>query len=184
MTEFQSIQHRIAEYSPDPSPDEYFEEGYEVLRQCRAEAQAVLIAPYPVEPPEATSSTLGDSEKRQLQRIIVDSSARRFQSKKIYLRAVAGVRWSNARNFILQSGKPLQQQVVLLQQASANLHVVGMNLPSLQIVTDNSLLKELAAVTDTRIYNDFRQTDAEAGYWLQDDPPLATILDWIRSHPA
>ncbi|KAL8984132.1 MAG: hypothetical protein Q9205_001810 [Flavoplaca limonia] len=184
MTEFQSIQYRIAEYSPDPSPDEYFEEGYEVLRQCRAEAQAVLIAPYPVEQPEATSSISGDSEKRQLQRIIVDSSARRFQCKKIYLRAVAGVRWLNARNFILQSGKPLQQQAVLLQQASANLHAVGMNPPSLQIVADNSILKELAAVTDTRIYNDFRQTDSEAGYWLGDDPPLATILDWIRSHPA
>lgn len=68
MTEFQSIQHSIAEYTPDPSPDEYFEEGYEVLRQCRAEAHAVLIAPYPVELPEATSSTSGDSEKRQLQR--------------------------------------------------------------------------------------------------------------------
>lgn len=68
MIEFQSIQRRIAEYSPDPSPDEYFEEGYEVLRQCRAEAQAVLVAPYPVELPEATSITSGDSEKRQLQR--------------------------------------------------------------------------------------------------------------------
>ncbi|KAL9000544.1 MAG: hypothetical protein Q9169_000837 [Polycauliona sp. 2 TL-2023] len=67
MTEFQSIQRRIAEYSPNPSPDEYFEEGYEVLRQCRAEAQAVLVAPYPLEV-AGTSSPSGESEKRQLQR--------------------------------------------------------------------------------------------------------------------
>ncbi|CAO1602955.1 hypothetical protein XANCAGTX0491_006550 [Xanthoria calcicola] len=165
VTEFQSLQSRIAEYSPNHSPDEYFEEGYEILRQCRAEAQAVLVAPYPTEPSDA-SSVSDESEKRQLQRIILDASARRFQSKKIYLRAVAAVRWSNARNAILQSGKPLQQQAVLLQQATANLHT------------------ELAAVTDTRIFNEFWQTDAEAGYWLQEDPPLATILDWLRAYPA
>lgn len=69
MTEFQSLQRRIAEYSPNHSPDEYFEEGYEVLRQCRAEAQAVLVAPYPVELSDA-SSISGDSEKRHLQRYL------------------------------------------------------------------------------------------------------------------
>ncbi|KAL8674643.1 MAG: hypothetical protein Q9168_000951 [Polycauliona sp. 1 TL-2023] len=67
MAEFLSIQRRIAEYSPNPSADEYFEEGYEVLRQCRAEAQAVLVVPYPLEL-AAASDTPGDSEKRQLQR--------------------------------------------------------------------------------------------------------------------
>ncbi|KAL8852257.1 MAG: hypothetical protein Q9221_002859 [Calogaya cf. arnoldii] len=169
MTEFQSLQRRIAEYSPNPSPDEYIEEGYDVLRQCRAEAQAVLVAPYPVELSQVSNNP-DDSEKRQLQRIIVDASARRFQSKKIYLRALAAVRWSNARNSILQSGKPLQQQAVLLQQANANLHTVNTHVPSV--------------VTDTRIYNEFLETDSEAGYWLQEDPPLATILNWIRAHPA
>lgn len=117
-------------------------------------------------------------------RIIVDASARRFQSKKIYLRAVAAVRWSNTRNSILQSGKPLQQQAVLLQQADASLHTVGADFPCVPTVTDVALSKELAAVTDTRIYNEFRQTDSEAGYWLQEDPPLATILDRMRAYPA
>lgn len=37
-------------------------------------------------------------------RIIIDASARRFQAKKIYLRAVAAIRWSNTRNAILQGG--------------------------------------------------------------------------------
>lgn len=117
-------------------------------------------------------------------RIILDASARRFQSKKIYLRAVAAVRWSNARNAILQSGKPLQQQAVLLQQATANLHTVGADFACVPTVADVVLSKELAAVTDTRIFNEFWQTDAEAGYWLQEDPPLATILDWLRAYPA
>ncbi|KAI4245818.1 MAG: hypothetical protein L6R40_002346 [Gallowayella cf. fulva] len=165
MTIFQSLQRSIADYAPTPSPNEYFEQGYEVLRQCRAEAQAVLAVPYPAEPSQNPSDS-GDPEKRQLQRIIVDASARRFQSKKIYLRAVAAVRWSIARNAILQSGKPLQQQTVLLQQANTNLRT------------------DLAAITDARIYNDLRQADSQAGYWLEDDPPLATILNWIRSQSS
>ncbi|KAL8913373.1 MAG: hypothetical protein Q9172_007303 [Xanthocarpia lactea] len=187
MTDFQALQRRIAEYAPDPSPEEYFEEGYEVLRQCRAEAQAVLIVPYPMEPSKSQSAS-GDSETRQLQRIILDASARRFQSKKIYLRAVAAVRWSNTRTTILQSGEPLQQQAVLLQQANTNLHAVctGFTLSCGRSVTDAVSLssKELAAITDTGIYYDFRQADAQAGYWLHDDPPLASILNWIRSQAA
>ncbi|KAL8946814.1 MAG: hypothetical protein Q9222_006839 [Ikaeria aurantiellina] len=165
MTDFQILQRRIAEYAPNPPPEDYYEEGYEVLRQCRAEAQAVLVVPYPVDLSQV-SSGLGEQEKRQLQRIILDASARRFQSKKIYLRAVAAVRWSNARNVILDNGKSPQSQNVLLQQAT------------------NSLRAELAAITDVRITSELRQADVQAGYWIQDDPPLATILNWIRSQHA
>ncbi|KAI4205224.1 MAG: hypothetical protein LQ350_000546 [Teloschistes chrysophthalmus] len=177
MTEYQSLLRRIAEYAPNPPPEEYFEHGYEVLRQCRAEAQAVLLVPYPIDLSSMPNGS-GDQEKRQLQRyhrspsknwtaltkfrIIVDASARRFQAKKIYLRAVAAVRWSNARNAILQ-GTPHAAQATQQQQ------------------TNNNLRIELAAVTDARIINDFRQADTQAGYWLVDDPPLATILNWIRS---
>ncbi|KAL9585603.1 MAG: hypothetical protein Q9212_001425 [Teloschistes hypoglaucus] len=161
MTDYQSLLQRIAEYAPNPPPEEYFEHGYEVLRQCRAEAQAVLLVPYPLDISSMPNGS-GDQEKRQLQRIIIDASARRFQAKKIYLRAVAAVRWSNARNAILQ-GTPHAAQATQLQQ------------------TNNSLRIELAAVTDARIINDFRQADTQAGYWLVDDPLLATILNWIRS---
>ncbi|KAL8693962.1 MAG: hypothetical protein Q9218_001320 [Villophora microphyllina] len=164
MTDYHGLLQRIAEYAPNPPPEEYFEDGYEVLRQCRAEAQAVLVVPYPVDLSHIPNGS-GDQEKRQLQRIIVDASARRFQAKKIYLRAVAAVRWSNARNLILQ-GTPHGAQATQLQQASNNLRI------------------ELAAVTDARIVNDFRQADTQAGYWLQDDPPLATILNWIRSQSS
>ncbi|KAL9598356.1 MAG: hypothetical protein Q9179_003948 [Wetmoreana sp. 5 TL-2023] len=145
MTDYQGLLRRIAEYAPNPPPEDYYEQGYEVLRQCRAEAQAVLVIPYPVDI------------------IIVDASARRFQAKKIYLRAVAAVRWSNARNALLQAGIP---QAAQLQQVN------------------NSLRTELAAITDTRIIDDLQQADTQAGYWLQDDPPLATILNWTRSQPT
>ncbi|KAL8870554.1 MAG: hypothetical protein Q9174_003434 [Haloplaca sp. 1 TL-2023] len=99
---------------------------------------------------------------RRIAEIIVDASARRFQAKKIYLRAVAAVRWSNARNAIMQS-TPHPGQAARLQQ------------------TDNNLRNELAGITDSRIVNEFQQADSQAGYWLQDDPSLTTILNLIRS---
>ncbi|KAL8763071.1 MAG: hypothetical protein Q9184_001031 [Pyrenodesmia sp. 2 TL-2023] len=165
ISDFQGLQRRIAEYAPNPAPEEYFEEGYQVLRQCRADAAAVLAAPFPLDFSHVSSGS-GEQEKRQLQRIIIDASARRFQAKRIYLRAVAAVRWSNTRNLILQGEQLNQDHAAQFQQA------------------DNTLRTELAAITDARIINDFRNADTEAGFWLQDDPPRATILEWIRSHLA
>lgn len=69
MTDYQGLLRRIAEYAPNPSPDDYFEEGYQVLRQCRAEAHAVLVVPYPVDMSHMPSGS-GDQEKRQLQRYV------------------------------------------------------------------------------------------------------------------
>ncbi|KAI4187557.1 MAG: hypothetical protein L6R41_002745 [Letrouitia leprolyta] len=165
MNDFQALQQRIAEYAPNPPPEEYFEEGYQVLRQCRAEAEAVLTAPFPLNLAQAQNGS-GEQEKFQLQRIIIDASARRFQAKKIYLRAVAAIRWSNTRNAILQGGPLHPGHRAQLQQV------------------DIALRNELATITDARIINEFRQADAQARYWLQDDPPRNTILEWIRSHPA
>lgn len=70
MRDFQSLQHRIAEYSPNPPAEEYFEEGYQVLRQCRAEAAAVLAAPFPLDLTQVSGGS-GEQEKRQLQRYVV-----------------------------------------------------------------------------------------------------------------
>ncbi|KAL9005467.1 MAG: hypothetical protein Q9188_001745 [Gyalolechia gomerana] len=165
MSDFQALQRRIAEYVPNPPPEEYFEEGYQVLRQCRAEAEAVLTAPFPLDLSQVPGGS-GEQEKFQLQRIIIDASARRFQAKKIYLRAVAAIRWSNTRNAILQ-GEPLHQgRTAQLQQAN------------------NALRNELVAITDARIINELQQADSQAGYWLQDDPSRNTMLEWIRSNPA
>lgn len=46
MDDFRSIQHAIANLRATPSSEEYNAEGYQLLRQCIAEAQAVLAMPY------------------------------------------------------------------------------------------------------------------------------------------
>ncbi|KAL8697109.1 MAG: hypothetical protein Q9201_007306 [Fulgogasparrea decipioides] len=67
MTDYQGLLRRIAEYAPNPPPEDYYEQGYEVLRQCRAEAQAVLVIPYPVDMSYMHNGS-EEQEKRQLQR--------------------------------------------------------------------------------------------------------------------
>lgn len=67
MNVFQVLQRRISEIQVNPPVDDYFEEGYEILRQCRAEGQAVLAADFASELLHVPSAP-GEQEKRQLQR--------------------------------------------------------------------------------------------------------------------
>lgn len=59
---------------------------------------------------------------------MLDASARRLQAQKIYLRAVAVVRWANSRNAILQGQMPHSGNAVMLQQADGNLRAVSFGL--------------------------------------------------------
>lgn len=67
MNDFQLLQRQITQNHPSPAADEYYEEGYAILRQCRADAQAVLSAPYDYDLLQVPSGP-GEQEKRQLQR--------------------------------------------------------------------------------------------------------------------
>lgn len=65
MNDFQRLQQYLLQPQPSPSVDDYYEEGYEILRQCRAGAVAVLSAEYD---PDLSSNESGEAQKRQLQR--------------------------------------------------------------------------------------------------------------------
>lgn len=120
-------------------------------------------------------------------RILLDASARRFQAKKIYMRMVAAARWANMRSGILQGQKRCAGYTAALRQADQALHEVCDHTP----VRSNwkkwakfqfNASQELATITDERIVNELRTKDWQAGHWLQEDPPLQTVLNWIRSH--
>lgn len=143
MNDYQIIQRRIYQYREVVAPqDDYNEEGYRVLRQCHAEARAILAAPFESELLQVPRDP-GEAEKRQLQRcaplssdacgciqvliigrILLDASARRFQAQKIYLRAAAVIRWVNARNAILRGQKPTNGNAAAVQQLDRNLRLV------------------------------------------------------------
>ena len=67
MNDYHMIQRRISQHRVAVPQADYYEEGYKILRQCRAEAQAVLAAPYESELLQVPQAQ-GEAEKRQLQR--------------------------------------------------------------------------------------------------------------------
>ncbi|KAL5366485.1 hypothetical protein BJX96DRAFT_35443 [Aspergillus floccosus] len=148
---------------PAPAAD-YWEDGYKIIRESLAEAQALMSSNYTPSMPAAGGSN-EEAEKVQLQRVILDASARRFRAHRIYLRAAAARRWAIHRENILRGGRPGPQHTAQLK------------------AVDNTLRQELSQFTDQYAVSDLRAADVRARHWLDDDPSLPTILGWIRSHP-
>ncbi|KAK8207923.1 hypothetical protein M8818_004176 [Zalaria obscura] len=161
MSDFRNLQHYIASIRANPSADEYHEEGYVVLRQCAAEAQAVLAQPFNASALDPRGNE--EQEKSQLRQVIVDASTRRFRAQKIYLRATAALRWINSRNAILREQKPRPEHGPALQQIA------------------NTLRAELASVTDARVELSLRSADTSQGKWIQEDPTLVMLQQMIRA---
>lgn len=117
MNDFRTLQVHITSLvtrtgaQPTKAADQYLD-GYVVLRQCSAAAQAILATHYnpgnlgigdvgAIPETEVQKATLqryvlvtwshGSSLTKD--RIILDASTRRFQAHKIYLRAAAAMRW-------------------------------------------------------------------------------------------
>ncbi|EOD45826.1 uncharacterized protein LTHEOB_2522 [Neofusicoccum parvum] len=155
MTDFRNLQHYIAQIRVTPSPEEFYLEGYTLLRHCHAEAQAVLTAPF------NTNTSPGDDLEQQrilLKAVLLDASIRRFRCQRIYLRATAAMRWINSRNDNVEATDPSALQGV-----------------------DNALHAELAGITDDYVEYSLRSQDMAQGKWLNEDPDLATIQQYLFS---
>ncbi|KAL2002719.1 hypothetical protein VTN02DRAFT_6102 [Thermoascus thermophilus] len=161
MNDYRTLQLHISEHKVDMPPEEAGEEGCRVMRECFAAAQSLLSSNYDL---ASTPGGNEEAQKVQLQRIILDSSARRFQAHKIYLRIAAVRRWAINRAHVLRGQKPNACHAPLLQSV------------------DDLLREELANVTDQYVVSDLRAADVRAGHWLDEDPSLSTILSYIRSH--
>jgi hypothetical protein len=46
MTDFRNLQHYLVQLRASPTAEEYYLEGYSLLRQCASEAQAILQTPF------------------------------------------------------------------------------------------------------------------------------------------
>ncbi|KAF9697774.1 hypothetical protein EKO04_004138 [Ascochyta lentis] len=155
MTDFRNLQHYLSQLRATPTAEEYYLEGYSLLRSCANEAQIILQAPFSAN----TGASTGDPERerQQLKTIITDAAVRRFQCQRAYLKAHAGLRWMNARYSILRGQRP-----------SAG------HLPALQQV-DVTLRNELLVITDTYVESTLRSQDTAQGKWLAEDPSLSQI---------
>jgi len=146
MNDFRTLQFHVAQHQVQPSQEEYWEEGYVVMRQCAAESQAILATHFN---PGTVQGVNGDGEQERMQlqrfvflsiarlwqrpythlhqqlRIILDASTRRFQAHKIYLRAAAAQRWANSRRQILQGARPNGRHAAALAAANDTLRSVS-----------------------------------------------------------
>ena len=148
MNDFRTLQVHTtslvtrAEASP-PDQAAYYLDGYVVLRQCNAEAQAILATHYNPGNIGLEPGRIPDTEvqKATLQRIILDASTRRFsvsflsmeafntlanyrQAHKIYLRAAAGMRWVQLRQQASSGGLSPGKKAQALQAIDARLREV------------------------------------------------------------
>ncbi|CAI6334201.1 unnamed protein product [Periconia digitata] len=161
MSDFRNLQHYLVQLRASPTAEEYYLEGYALLRQCASEAQSILAVPF-----AANSGAAGgdpERQKQQLRVIITDAAVRRFQCQRAYLRAHSGLRWMNSRNSVLRGQKPNASHLHALQTA------------------DNTLRMELLAITDAHVDQTLRNQDAAQGKWLGEDPSLAQIQHFLMS---
>ncbi|KAL4873529.1 hypothetical protein BDV12DRAFT_80095 [Aspergillus spectabilis] len=164
MNDYRTLLLHISQLNVSVLPEDQGEEGYRVLKECLAAANGLMASSYSPSPPPANASS-EEAEKMQLRRVILDSSARRFQAHRIYLRAAAAKRCIMHRDGILRGQRPGPQHAGQMK------------------VVSSAFRQELAQISNHHIVADLRAADVRAGHWLDDDPALDAILSWIRSHP-
>ncbi|KAJ5494127.1 hypothetical protein N7463_010214 [Penicillium fimorum] len=159
INDYRTLLLHISQQHVEPSQEEYWEDGFVVLRESLASAQTLMAANYQHCP--VTGQGNVETEKAELQRVILDGSARRFQAHKIYLRAAAAKRWAMTRSSILRGSQATPQHVAALKSATVTLH------------------QDLARFTDQHVVADLRAADLRAGHWVDDDPSLDVIRRWV-----
>jgi hypothetical protein len=63
MTDFRNLQHYLVQLRASPTAEEYYLEGYSLLRQCTTEAQTILQTPFS----GSSGAMTGDPEQERMQ---------------------------------------------------------------------------------------------------------------------
>lgn len=66
LTDFHSLLYNLVHIQANPTPEDYYLEGYQLLRACVAEAQAALASPYFYSPSQNPN---GDAEVEKAQQL-------------------------------------------------------------------------------------------------------------------
>ncbi|KAG9241541.1 hypothetical protein BJ878DRAFT_223513 [Calycina marina] len=162
LSDFRTLQYYIAAAPVEPQhEDDYYTEGWAVLRQCSLDGQHILNCSAETRVPRVQGGP-EEQAKAELQHVQLDAYARRHEAQKIYLRQEAAQRWIGWRDHTLQGQRP---------QAS---HLAGLE------NCDAALRAELAAIIDDSIYSDMSSSDYQMGRWTLEDPSPRQIQRWIR----
>lgn len=63
MSDFRNLQHYLVQLRATPTAEEYYLEGYSLLRECTSEAQTILQTPFS----GSAGATTGDPEREKQQ---------------------------------------------------------------------------------------------------------------------
>lgn len=63
MTDFRNLQHYLVQLRAAPTAEEYYLDGYSLLRQCATEAQTILQTPFS----GSSGAATGDPEQEKIQ---------------------------------------------------------------------------------------------------------------------
>ncbi|KAK1770811.1 hypothetical protein QBC33DRAFT_217381 [Phialemonium atrogriseum] len=166
LSDFRTLQYYIAAAPVDPEDmDDYYTEGWAVLRQCALDGQHILNCGADTTVPQATGGP-EEQEKAELKHVLLDAFARRHQGQKIYLRQAAAQRWVEWRNQTLMGDRPHQGNQSQLRSC------------------DQQLRAELAMVTDEYVYTELQTSDLAMGRWIAEDPSLRSVQRWVNSRGA
>lgn len=144
INDYRTLLLHIPQQNIDASPEDYWEQGHVLMRECLAAAQALMGSNYTPAMVSGQASN-EEAEKVQLQRyvfayflktprdidlteltrVILDGSARRFQAHRIYLRIAAARRWVLHRTNILHGQRPTAQHSVQLRTIDGTFQQVG-----------------------------------------------------------
>ncbi|EAQ85695.1 hypothetical protein CHGG_06948 [Chaetomium globosum CBS 148.51] len=163
LSDFRTIQYYIAAADCNPADmDDYYTEGWAVLRQCALDGQHILNCAADVTVPCASGGP-EEQAKAELKQVLLDAYARRHEGQKIYLRQAAAQRWIEWRDQVLMGGRPHSGNQ---QQLRA---------------VDQQLRAELANVTDEVVYQELQVSDMTMGRWTAEDPSLRAVQRWVRT---
>ncbi|KAB5525584.1 hypothetical protein GE09DRAFT_1229381 [Coniochaeta sp. 2T2.1] len=163
LYDFRTVQLYIAAAPVNPeNMDDYYTEGWAVLRQCALDGQHILNCGADITVPQSNGHP-DEQVKAELRHVLLDAYARRHEGQKIYLRQAAAQRWIEWREQILMGGRPHSGNHSQLRGC------------------DMQLRAELELITDEMIYNELKMSDMNMGRWTAEDPSLRAVQRWVRS---
>ncbi|KAI1083377.1 hypothetical protein F5B20DRAFT_577058 [Whalleya microplaca] len=162
LSDFRTLQYYVAAAPVDPlDSEDYYTEGWAVLRQCALDGRYILNLPADMTAPNGKDT----EAKAELKQVILDSYSRRHEAQKIYLRQAAAQRWIESREQILKGQRPTSSHRRQLRTCDEQLH------------------NELAQITDEAVYQRLQGSDVSMSRWTGEDPSLRAVQRWVRDKP-
>ncbi|KAL8377580.1 hypothetical protein RB595_008322 [Gaeumannomyces hyphopodioides] len=163
LSDFTQLQQYIAAAPDTPEDmDDYYTEGWKVLRQCSIDGQHILNCGADTTVPR-TRGGQEEQDKAELQQVHLDVFSRRHMAQKIYLRQAAAQDWISNRDYVLQGERPHSGHELQLQAC------------------DQELVRRLATITDDAVYQTLQASDIQYGRWIGEDPSVRAVQRWVRS---